>query len=206
MTLGTPPSSRRTHRDRRVTPIWALFYYLSAAPLVVTQSVQIAYIVIGAAWRADGRRPDDLDSVFALSPGWPPFPVPTVVFLGMALVISVTAIDLVWRPGVTPSGSRPGSMAALWGAGAVLVALHVWGFEAGAAESFVGFAAAVLMGISAVGALLALFRREYGSRRAGADDEREMPMPMPMPMPMQMQMQMPMPRRDRSAAPVRRRR
>ena len=154
-TRATRRPARRASQSPGVNAFWGLAYYLSAAPLVVTQGAQIAYIVIGAVWESDGRRPRALGSIFAPSPGWPPFSVPTLAFAGMAVVIGAMAVEMAVRPAATPSGRQPGSMAALWAAGAVLVSLHVWGFTTGVSGMIVGFSASVVMGVSAVTALVA---------------------------------------------------
>lgn len=155
MTTATRRPARRASQAPGVNAFWGLAYYLSAAPLVVTQGAQIAYIVIGAVWESDGRRPRALGSIYAPSPDWPPFSVPTLAFAGMAVVIGAMAVEMAVRPAATPSGRQPGSMAALWAAGAVLVSLHVWGFTTGVSGMIVGFSSSVVMGASAVTALVA---------------------------------------------------
>lgn len=104
-TRATRRPARRASQSPGVNAFWGLAYYLSAAPLVVTQGAQIAYIVIGAVWESDGRRPRALGSIFAPSPGWPPFSVPTLAFAGMAVVICAMAVEMAVRPAATPSGS-----------------------------------------------------------------------------------------------------
>jgi len=173
-TRATRRPARRASQSPGVNAFWGLAYYLSAAPLVVTQGAQIGYIVIAAVWERDGRRPRALASIFAPSPGWPPFTVPTVVFVAMAVVIGVMAVEMVVRPAVTPSGRQPGSMAALWAAGAVLVSLHVWGFTADVSWMLVGFSASAIMGASSVTALVVLVKvslrgkySKHGERHVG---------------------------------------
>jgi len=130
---------RRSASGRRVasisssprSPFWVTCYYLSLAPLVVSQGTNVAYVLLDLSWKQAGLRARHLESYVDPSPGWPPFHVPGLVFVAMAVVIAAMAIEMVVRRSATPSGSQPGFMAFSWALVGVLCYLQSSAFDDG---------------------------------------------------------------------------
>ena len=128
------PSGRRraeTADGSSLGWLWLVAYYLSLAPVLVTQGVNIAYVIIGYRWELDGRRPRGLESVYDPSPGWPPFHVPGVTFALLAVPIAAMAVEMILREPRTPSGSQPGFMAFVWAMNAYLCIAYSFAFDEG---------------------------------------------------------------------------
>jgi hypothetical protein len=133
VTLRASSGRRRAEKTtrRRFGSTWLVAYYLSLAPVLVTQGINISYTIIEYRWQRDGLRPQDLESIVDPSPGWPPFQVPGLVFVLLSAPIAAMAVEMLARRSRTPSGAQPGFMAFVWAMNAFLCVAHSSAFDVG---------------------------------------------------------------------------
>jgi hypothetical protein len=174
---GRRRAKRTTRRPRGST--WLVAYYLSLAPVLVTQGINIAYTIIEYRWQRDRLRPQELESIVDPSPGWPPFQVPGIVFILLSAPIAAMAVEMLARRSRTPSGSQPGFTAFVWAMNAYLCIAHSSAFDEGVFWTEpAGISGLVMLASAAVAFIVYVVRgvRRLLARRRGdpaADEPAE---------------------------------
>ena len=158
--LGDP------HGRRPIVQLW--LYFSTPLTIVMTQGVYLIYAATALVWMARGRRSDEIASIYAPSPGYPPFVAPGWIFAIPTALIMLTLIVMLIGPKVGPIAAHSWMLPFVWGINGLLLSGYSISFDyAEGWPTYVVYFAAVMGACSVVGFAAAVVRsvRERAERR-----------------------------------------
>jgi len=143
-------------------------YFSTPLTIVMTQGVYIIYGAIALIWMGQGKRSSEIDSIYAPSPGYPPFVVPGWIFVIPTVLILLTMIIMLKGPKSGPIATHAWMLPFVWGINGLLLSGYSISFEyAEGWPTYVIYFAAIMGLCSVVGFGAAVVRsvRERAERR-----------------------------------------